>query len=399
MKNYVNLFLSGVLMFILMPDLSKASTGGRGGIPDGIDEKSFTSYILGYGLRTSVQSYYNSVVQNLNTMIAPMDPGVANLLRAMIGEGLGDDIVQLNLNVGLQNCIKSGDESNPEYKNKKPRAWTQTGQMGIWNIGGKICFDVKGLVNEFKGLSNEEAAVRFTALTFHELTHHFQNATTNPIAIQRQEEDANTVGAYVEAHRRVGFQPVVTWAKSAESVDLNKPILSRLGQSEYSQYLHVQGQILDWDKNPRGLRHLSVRVFGGDANLIPGEVNNSYILVLRAHAIIHGILGVHETDLARFVSLDTDSDGNFSTAVYLTSDLSDSSTQIISMSLELEIVHKDYPALLGQTVLDQKLIEEFVSQTRLKRPMAITNLTIQLNKMAYEKESDADGKDCPHTMP
>jgi hypothetical protein len=201
------------LVFIFVIVLSMAAiagNGGRGGIPEAMTVSAYTRYITGLKLRGSVENYLDTL--DTSQITDPVDQDVKKAFEKMKKQGLRDDILAAGTYVvGLENCKQVGDELNPDSTNPKVRAWTHTGQNGVPNIGGKICFDVAGLVADHlaRGISLKDAAIEITALTYHEYVHHFQMETSEPARRDAQEATANAVGGYVL--RSTEFVPLLEW--------------------------------------------------------------------------------------------------------------------------------------------------------------------------------------------
>jgi hypothetical protein len=197
-------------ILLLIPISVFAGNGGRGGTPEAITVSAYTRYITGHALRDSVLNYLDTL--DLDQITDPVDQDVKKVFIHMNkNNALRNDILtQGTYLVGLNNCIQD-DRLNPDSANPNVRAWTHTGKNGTPNIGGKICFDVAGLVVDHvdRGLSLKDAAVEITALVYHEYVHHFQMETDDPIRIKAQENTANNVGGYVL--RSVEFVPLLEW--------------------------------------------------------------------------------------------------------------------------------------------------------------------------------------------
>jgi uncharacterized protein YfiM (DUF2279 family) len=229
------------IVLVLLALICTASAGfagdsGRGGIPEAISQDAFNRYITGLGLKLSVRHYLDTLP--INQISDPVDSDVKATFEKMVrGNALQKDIdTQGNYVAGLENCNFNQQGANPESTNIKVRAWTQTGRNGEFNVGGKICFDVNGLVQDFKGISLEEAAVRLAALAYHEHTHHFQFATDDAAAIKKQEAEANGIGGYIFRTARLSQIPVLEWSSNPRScIDSYQRVVSLLTSQQVTR--------------------------------------------------------------------------------------------------------------------------------------------------------------------
>jgi hypothetical protein len=206
-----------------------SSNGGRGGIPDRVDEAAFAQYITDGGLKSSMLNYLNTLE------LARVSPSVKPILERMIAGGaLRRDIESpSNYRVGLDDCHDAA-KNLPDAL-----ALTYTGRNGQPNVGGRICFDVRGLVKQFNtsGIRPEDAVIKIAALTFHEHVHHFQDEASDPATIQRQEAEANAIGGYVELTAKLAQVPLIQW-----SLEPTRP-LARL-RNEFQKALPVSSATL-----------------------------------------------------------------------------------------------------------------------------------------------------------
>lgn len=206
-----------MLMFIL---LSLASTvgfageGGRGSIPEKIDEAAFRQYILDGGLKASMLHYLDTI-----DLSQVKNPEIQKTFERMLkDQALQNDIsTPKNYKIGLQGC----DEPQMPVKGraKLVRASTSTGSNGIPNIGGRVCFDLPGLVSDFRGqgLSVEDAVIKLAAVAFHEHVHHFQEGTSDTNTIMQEEDEANNLAGYVELTAKLVQVPLLKWSGSSSS--------------------------------------------------------------------------------------------------------------------------------------------------------------------------------------
>jgi hypothetical protein len=170
---------------------AEGNGGSNGGDPKVIDENSIRLLLEGDGLKNAMLNYLKTLPVD-----EVADPEVKKtLLNANSGGALERDIRTSDNYIVKESCEdKSG--------NQVPAA-TQLG-----NKGGKICFDAKRLVGQYKELSHEEMMIRLASLAFHEHIHHFQSDKDSDL---QNEKQANQVAAYVQLTAKIVQVPLLKW--------------------------------------------------------------------------------------------------------------------------------------------------------------------------------------------
>ncbi len=206
-KIEIAVFTVGLLSASLI--FADGGTAIRGGVDERLADVDFVRSLLKNGdLKRSMLSYLETIqLDQLNESTPDKKLTKDALSRMLTGGQLQSDINTSSNYYEASRCVDAG--ARDVHASAK-----------IGEIGGKICFDVVKLADQYKNISRTEAMKRLAAVALHEHTHHFQNPRT-PIA--QNEHEAYLISDYVGLTATYAQIPTLIWEP--------RPATNFLGQS------------------------------------------------------------------------------------------------------------------------------------------------------------------------
>jgi len=179
--------------------------GSGGADPYKIDETAIALLLKGGGLKNAMLSYLKTLPLSQVSDVSVKK----TFLRLVAENGLQNDILSSNYTLD-DSCKDAFDAQVPA-------------SAKIAERGGNICFNVKKLVDSYKGLSQEDMMIKLASLAFHEHAHHFQK---NEDSVEQNESEAYLLSAYVQITAKIVQIPLLKWTTPPPTTATPTPRLS-----------------------------------------------------------------------------------------------------------------------------------------------------------------------------
>jgi hypothetical protein len=168
--------------------------GVGGGNPRKIDATAIQLLIQGQDLKIAMNNYLRTV-----RLEQIADSRIRRILKQVSVRGALQKDVEISRYEASSRCMADSSDSVP--------ASTEVGKLG-----GKICFNLEKLAQQYSSLSSEELMIRLASLAFHEHIHHFQLVSESR---EINEKEANEFSAYVQLTAKATRMPSLKWVSPA----------------------------------------------------------------------------------------------------------------------------------------------------------------------------------------